>query len=102
MYGLVGKSAAAPGKRDELVTILLARLRDMPGNLSYVVANDPSMPDIILVTEVWADRTAHEKSLSLPSVQDAVQKGRPLIAGVGRHGTHCRDGTGWRTWFVDQ
>jgi quinol monooxygenase YgiN len=82
MYGLIGKMKAVAGKRDALTFILLAGLRDMPGNLSYIVANDPADEDMIWITEVWTDQAAHQASLSLPSVQAAITAGRPLIAGM--------------------
>jgi len=84
MYGLIAKMTAADGKRDELSAILLEGLKDMPGNISYVVANDPSSPNDLWITEVWEDKTAHENSLKLPSVQSAIGAGRPLIAGMER------------------
>ena len=82
MYGLIGKMVAVEGQRDALSAILLEGLRNMPGNLSYIVANDPSQSDILWITEVWSDQNAHAASLSLPSVQAAIQRGRPLIAGM--------------------
>jgi quinol monooxygenase YgiN len=48
-----------------------------------VVANDLADPDAIWVTEVWASEDAHRASLDLPAVQDAIARGRPLIAGFG-------------------
>ena len=84
MYGLIGKMTATPGKRDELAAILLAGLRDMPGNLSYIVAADPNAADTLWITEAWTDAEAHAASLSLPSVKAAIDKGRPLIAGMER------------------
>lgn len=83
MYGLFGKMIAIEGKRDELVSILLEGRQDMPGCLNYVVAHDPSDPDAVWVTEVWQDRASHQASLKLPSVQDAISRGRPLITGFG-------------------
>ncbi len=83
MYGLIGRMAATPGQRDELARILLDGLRDMPGCYSYIVANDPADPDALWVTEVWQDKESHAASLSLPSVQAAIARGRPLIAGFG-------------------
>ena len=80
MYGLIGQIAAVPGKRDELGSIL-AGMGSMPGCLSYVIANDPADPDCIWVTEVWESKEAHSESLTLPAVQEAIAKGRPLIAG---------------------
>ena len=82
MYGLIGKMVAVEGQRDALSAILLEGLRNMPGNLSYIVANDPSQSDVLWITEVWSDQNAHAASLLLPSVQAAIQRGRPLIAGM--------------------
>jgi quinol monooxygenase YgiN len=81
MFGLIGKMRAQPGKRDELVSILLEGTGGMPGCLSYVIARDPDDADAIWVTEVWSDEASHKASLSLPSVHAAIAKGRPLIAG---------------------
>lgn len=82
MYGLIGKFSAAEGKRDELISYLLEGLRDMPGCLSYIVASDPADASAIWVTEAWTDAESHRASLSLPSVQAAIQKARPIIAGM--------------------
>ncbi len=81
MYGLIGKLTAAPGKRDELIDILLEGEHNMPGCLIYIVAKDASDADAIWITEVWDSKASHDISLSLPSVKDAITKGRPLIAG---------------------
>jgi quinol monooxygenase YgiN len=81
MYGLIGKITAAPGKRDELVAILLEGTGGMPGCLSYIVARDSADADGIWITEVWDSRESHGASLSLASVRAAIAKGRPLIAG---------------------
>ena len=80
MYGLIGKIDAVPGKRDELAAILLEGISGMPGCLSYVVAQDSTAADALWVTEVWQDQASHQASLSMPSVQQAIAKGRPLIA----------------------
>ncbi len=97
MYGLIGKIQAAPGQRDALIAILLEGIggAGMPGCLSYVVAQDPADADAVWVTEVWESQALHRASLTLPAVQQAIAKGRPLIAGfsarfetapVGGHG----------------
>ena len=85
MYGLIGQMLAAPGKRDELLAILGESTGDMPGCLSYVIAKDPNNADALWVTEVWTDKEAHAASLKLPSVQAAIAKARPIIAGFPRH-----------------
>jgi quinol monooxygenase YgiN len=85
MYGLIGKIKVVAGERDALVAILLAGVAGMPGCLSYVVAHDPADPDGIWITEVWEDHASHRASLTLPSVQEAISRGRPLIAGFEQH-----------------
>lgn len=95
MYGLIGKMTSVPGRRDELIAILLEGTVAMPGCRSYIIAKDPADADAIWVTEVWDSQELHLASLKLPSVQQAIAKGRPLIAGfaerfetvpVGGHG----------------
>ena len=83
MYGLIGKIIATAGQRDALSAILLENVGEMPGCLSYVVAQDPSDPNALWVTEVWDSQMSHRNSLTLPTVQAAITRGRPLIAGFG-------------------
>lgn len=95
MYGLIGRIDALPGRRDELIEILLEGTSGMPGCLLYVVSRDAREDDALWVTEVWAREEDHAASLALPAVQEAIGRGRPLIAGfaqrvevapVGGHG----------------
>jgi quinol monooxygenase YgiN len=95
MYGLIGKMTAMAGQRDALAAILLDGTQAMPGCLSYVIARDPADENALWITEVWDSQASHKASLSLPSVQAAIAKGRPLIAGfsnrvetvpIGGHG----------------
>ena len=99
MYGLIGKITTVSGERDTLIAILLDGASDMPGCLSYVVARDPSDATAIWITEVWDSQASHQASLSLPSVQQAIARGRSLIEGfdarvvtepVGGHGLALR------------
>jgi quinol monooxygenase YgiN len=83
MYGLIGKMTAVSGQRDALIAILLEGPSGMPGCLSYIVAKDPADPDAIWITEVWDSPASHEASLALPSVRQAIARGRPLIASFG-------------------
>ena len=80
MYGLIGKIRAVPGQRDALAAILLRGMAGMPGCKSYMVAEDLEDSDALWVTEVWDSQESHVASLSLPSVQDAIREGRPVIA----------------------
>ena len=81
MYGLIGKMTAKPGHRDTLQAILLENDGGMPGCFSYIIATDPEDYDSLWITEVWDTQASHAASLTLPSVQAAIAKARPLIAG---------------------
>jgi len=84
MYGRIGRMVARAGQRDELIEILRESSADLPGCRSYVVARDAEDQDGLWITEVWEDRESHRASLELPAVRDAIARGRPLIASVGR------------------
>jgi quinol monooxygenase YgiN len=83
MYGLIGKMKVVSGQRDALISILIEGIAGMPGCLSYIVAQDQTDPDALWVTEVWNSKISHQASLSLPTVQQAIALGRPLITGFG-------------------
>lgn len=83
MYGLIGKIIALEDKADELAEILIGGISNMPGCMSYIVAKDSIEANSLWITEVWEDQDKHTASLELPSVVDAIGKGRPLIAGFG-------------------
>lgn len=76
---------AAPGQREALLAILLASTQQMPGCKSYVIARDPDDSDAIWITEVWTDAESHRASLTLPEVQQAIARAKPLIASFGEH-----------------
>lgn len=80
-YGSVGRIRAKPGERDALAALILAGASDLPGCLSYVVAEDLADADALWVVETWTDKAAHDASLRLPVVRAAIAKARPLIAG---------------------
>lgn len=82
MYGRIAKMTAKPGQRDLLISILIDGLQNMAGSLSYIIAADSEDADVIWITEAWSDQKAHTTSLSLPPVQAAIAKARPLIAGM--------------------
>ena len=81
MFGTIGRLKATPGQRDALAAILASGSGEMAGCISYVVAEDLADADALWVTEIWESKEAHQASLSLPAVREAIAKGRPLIAG---------------------
>ena len=80
MYGIIGKLIATPNERENLIDILLDGTKDMPGCIQYVISKDSVEADSIWITEVWKDQESHQASVSLPGVQQAIAKGKPLIA----------------------
>lgn len=95
LFGVLGRMKAQPGKRAELIAILLDGTGGMPGCHSYIVAEDVADADAIWITEVWDDAASHKASLALPQVRAAIARARPLIAGfdsraetrvIGGHG----------------
>ena len=95
MYGLISSIAAIAGRRGSLIEILNRAVSDMPGCLSYVIAQDSRDENVIWITEVWDSKESHDASLSLPAVQKAISDARPLISAfisqvvtspVGGHG----------------
>ncbi|MEM8817429.1 MAG: antibiotic biosynthesis monooxygenase [Pseudomonadota bacterium] len=83
MYGIIGKMIAQDGKRQDLIDVLLAGASGMPGSKSYVISKDLSDENAIWITEFWDSRESHAASLKLESVQQAIERGRPMIAGFG-------------------
>jgi quinol monooxygenase YgiN len=76
---------AQPGKRDELVEILLAaasQVKHDAGCELYVVNKVDDEPDAVWVTEIWNSEAAHQASLQNPETKALIQRGRPLIAGI--------------------
>jgi quinol monooxygenase YgiN len=84
-YGVVSQILAAPGRRNELVAVLLEGARNMPGCRAYLVAGDVAHEEAIWVTEVWDSRDAHARAVASPAVRAAIAKGAPLIAGFASH-----------------
>lgn len=82
-YGLLGQMMAQSGQRAALVAILSEGTGSMPGNIAYLIGEDSANPDAIWIVELWDSQEAHAASLQLPAVQEAIKKGRPLIAGFG-------------------
>jgi quinol monooxygenase YgiN len=82
VFGLQGRIVAQPGQADALAALLVesaALLGDDDGCLLYVVSRSDE-PDSIWVTEVWADRAAHDASLEDDRVRAIIARARPLVA----------------------
>lgn len=83
MYGYLGSMRTRPGKRDEVVALLLQGLDDLPaaGCLSYVVSVSATDEDRVWVSEVWESAEHHAAALQLPETRAAIASAMPLLTG---------------------
>jgi quinol monooxygenase YgiN len=84
-FGMVGKLVAHPGRREEVVELLIAGTvgsGGMEGCELYLVSRSVDEPDTVWVVEVWRDEAAHRASLENPEVRAVIERGRPLIAAI--------------------
>ena len=83
-YGLWNKLTAKPGKRDEVIGILLesGKLLDDPACLMYMVSEATGDPNVIYVTDLWTSKAKHEKALKTPELRKFVEKAIPLLEGM--------------------
>ncbi len=47
MYGLISQFVTGPGQRDELIRVVAAGTKGVPGCLSYVIAEDAARADAV-------------------------------------------------------
>jgi len=80
MFGQIVRITAVSGKRAALAASLLASAKEMPGCLSYVVAEDADA-DSLWITEIWRDEATHRDS---PEIKSMIEAARPLIAGFDK------------------
>lgn len=82
MYGLIVKLTLLPGRRQQVIDLLSAGSREMPGCFSYLIAKDIAEESVLWVTEVWDSQGSHDASLSLRAVQAMIPQLKPLIVGL--------------------
>jgi quinol monooxygenase YgiN len=82
-FANVGALGSVTGTRDLLVEILTRRSAHLEeaGCLLYEVGVNDDQPDTVFVVELWESAQAHQRSLQLASVQEAIREARPLLAG---------------------
>ena len=76
------RMTAKPGQGDALAGLLLeaaAALEHDQRCLLYVVSRVVGEPDVLLVTEAWSDRDAHDASLEDERTRALVARAMPLI-----------------------
>ncbi|MCW2921035.1 MAG: Antibiotic biosynthesis monooxygenase [Thermoleophilia bacterium] len=79
-FVMFGTFRATPGRRDELLELMLAEQQPMPGCELYLVGPSGDDPDAICIVERWTDEAAHAASLTLPNVRATIERAMPLSA----------------------
>jgi quinol monooxygenase YgiN len=80
-YGYIASMKTKPGKRDEVVAILLSGVDSLKrvGCVQYTVGVAPADDVTIWVSEVWESKDAHETSLELPETKEAIARAMPML-----------------------
>jgi quinol monooxygenase YgiN len=84
-YSLLNKMTAKPGKRDEIIAILLESGKSFNDNSScvlYLVYKDVKDPDTIWVEDVWTNQSDHSAALNALEMQPYIMKCIPLLEGM--------------------
>ena len=83
MFSVFGRMTALPGRRDELITLLLEGLHaggDDSGLLSYSLNTAFDDPDTIWLTQLWIDKEAHDATTRSEPVASVTRRVPPLLA----------------------
>ncbi|MDA0566286.1 antibiotic biosynthesis monooxygenase [Streptomonospora sp. S1-112] len=82
-YGTINSMKAKPGRRDEVVAILLSGADGLraAGCHLYVVGTAADDDVTVWISEVWESREHHEASLQLPETREAISAAMPMLAG---------------------
>ena len=83
LYGYVGTMRTSPGRRDEVISILLRGVDELraAGCHAYVVSVVDEDDDLVHVAEVWDSKERHHASLQLPDVKAAIAEAMPMLTG---------------------
>lgn len=83
-YGFSIKFTTHPGKRDELVKILLEsadHLKDNADCLHYLIGTTAE-PDAVWVYETWSSKEAHDAALEPEDAKAFIRQAMALIASI--------------------
>lgn len=84
MYGMSVIFRTFPGKREELLAILLEASREMAtvkGCFLYIVSRDEKEEELLHVFEAWRSKEDHDRSLTLPGSAEMIARAMPLLSG---------------------
>ena len=84
-YALINKMTTKPGKRDEVLTILLEAgkpFADNPACIFYLVYIDMQDPNTIWVEDLWTNKDDHTAAMSSPEMRSFITQCMPLLEGM--------------------
>ncbi|MGW4803394.1 putative quinol monooxygenase [Kitasatospora sp. NPDC004272] len=83
-FSVYGRMTALPGRRDELVAVLLDGFRvsgEAGGLLDYSINTAFDDPDTVWLTQLWTDKEAHDATTRSEAVAVVTRRVGPLLAG---------------------
>jgi quinol monooxygenase YgiN len=82
MFSVYGRMTALPGRRDEVVAVLLDGFRASGGGLlSYSINTALDDPNTVWLTQLWIDKEAHDTTTRSEPVAAVSSRIPPLLAG---------------------
>ena len=84
-YALLNKLTTKPGRREEVVELLLESgqpFADDEACRLYLVTKDAQDPDAIWVVDLWDSEEQHTRALQQPSLRPYVERTVPLLVGM--------------------
>lgn len=83
MFSVYGRLTALPGRRDELIDLLHEGFRaggDDSGLLAFTINASLDDPDTLWLTQLWADKAAHDTTTRSAPVGAVSRRVPPLLA----------------------
>jgi quinol monooxygenase YgiN len=84
-YALINRLTTKPGKRDEVIKVLLEAGKPFQENVAcilYLVYEDVKDPNVIWVEDLWTSKEEHTTALAKPEVRPFVAQAIPLLEGL--------------------
>jgi quinol monooxygenase YgiN len=84
-YALLNKLTAKPGRRDDVVKILIESAKMFDDNdacLMYLVGEAVDDPNVIWVTDLWTSGEEHAAALKAPELRPYVERAMPMLEGM--------------------
>jgi quinol monooxygenase YgiN len=84
-YALFNKLTAKPGKRGQVIDILIESgelFDDNPACVLYLVSESADDPNLVWVVDLWTSQEAHAEALKAPELRPYVEKALPLLEGM--------------------